>query len=194
MSCRLESFVPRCASSCVQYQCMLVTWFCSIMLATCPSVGRQKMIVLLISEDAAAYQLTTHSLGACLPFVPSCRQQVNRFLSNTGQIKSELVRCLLAEFMGTLLFQIFGGAAPPKDTTAPAANGFALVCISELQMSGCLLHKHRCNVCRRKTLLALPPSAAGSNSTRPGSTAAACYLFLQPESWSCCMTKPCLLP
>jgi hypothetical protein len=31
--------------------------------------------------------------------------------------------------MGTLLFQIFGGAAPPKDTTAPAANGFALVAV-----------------------------------------------------------------
>jgi hypothetical protein len=31
--------------------------------------------------------------------------------------------------MGVLLFQIFGGAAPPKDTTAPAANGFALVAI-----------------------------------------------------------------
>lgn len=59
----------------------------------------------------------------------SCRQHVNRFLSNTGQIKSEVVRCLIAEFLGTLLFQIFGGAAPPKDTTAPAANGFALVCI-----------------------------------------------------------------
>lgn len=60
-----------------------------------------------------------------------CRQQVNRFLLNTGQIKSDLFRCLVAEFMGTLLFQIFGGAAPPKDTTAPAANGFALVCISK---------------------------------------------------------------
>jgi aquaporin TIP len=61
----------------------------------------------------------------------ACREQVNRVLSNTGQIKSELARCLLAEFLGTLLFQIFGGAAPPKDTTAPAANGFALVCISK---------------------------------------------------------------
>ena len=50
-------------------------------------------------------------------------------LSNTGQIKNELARALIAEFMGTLLFQIFGGAAPPKDTTAPAANGFALVAI-----------------------------------------------------------------
>jgi hypothetical protein len=56
---------------------------------------------------------------------------VNKVLSNTGQIKNELIRCLIAEFMGTLLFQIFGGAAPPKDTTAPAANGFALVCISK---------------------------------------------------------------
>lgn len=52
-------------------------------------------------------------------------------LTHTGQLKSDLARCLVAEFMGTLLFQIFGGAAPPKDTTAPAANGFALVCISE---------------------------------------------------------------
>lgn len=63
--------------------------------------------------------------------VLSFRQHVNRVLTNTGQLKSELIRCLIAEFMGTLLFQIFGGAAPPKDTTAPAANGFALVCISE---------------------------------------------------------------
>lgn len=50
-------------------------------------------------------------------------------LDQTGQIKHELVRQLIAEFMGVLLFQIFGGAAPPKDTTAPAANGFALVAI-----------------------------------------------------------------
>lgn len=56
---------------------------------------------------------------------------MNRVLTHTGQIKSELIRCLIAEFLGTLLFQIFGGAAPPKDTTAPAANGFALVAISE---------------------------------------------------------------
>jgi aquaporin TIP len=56
---------------------------------------------------------------------------VNKVLNNTGQIKNDLARCLIAEFLGTLLFQIFGGAAPPKDTTAPAANGFALVCISE---------------------------------------------------------------
>ena len=37
--------------------------------------------------------------------------------------------CLPAEFMGTLLFQMFGGSAPAKDTSAPAANGFALVAI-----------------------------------------------------------------
>ena len=60
-----------------------------------------------------------------------CRSHVNKVLSNTGQIKNDLIRCLIAEFMGTLLFQIFGGAAPPKDTTAPAANGFALVCIGK---------------------------------------------------------------
>lgn len=57
------------------------------------------------------------------------RQHVSKVLSHTGQLRSELLRCLVAEFMGTLLFQIFGGAAPPKDTTAPAANGFALVCV-----------------------------------------------------------------
>ena len=57
------------------------------------------------------------------------RSKVQVVLSHTGQIKNELARALLAEFMGTLLFQIFGGAAPPKDTTAPAANGFALVAI-----------------------------------------------------------------
>lgn len=68
-----------------------------------------------------------------------CREQVNRVLSNTGQIKSELARCLLAEFLGTLLFQIFGGAAPPKDTTAPAANGFALVCISKYSVLTCIM-------------------------------------------------------
>jgi aquaporin TIP len=62
---------------------------------------------------------------------PARRRHVNRVLTHTGQLKSDLARCLVAEFMGTLLFQIFGGAAPPKDTTAPAANGFALVCISE---------------------------------------------------------------
>jgi glycerol uptake facilitator-like aquaporin len=36
---------------------------------------------------------------------------------------------LIAEWCGVLLFQLFGGASPPKDTTAPAANGFALVAI-----------------------------------------------------------------
>jgi hypothetical protein len=56
---------------------------------------------------------------------------VQLVLLPTGQIKFDLARCLIAEFMGTLLFQIFGGAAPPKDTTAPAANGFSLVCIGE---------------------------------------------------------------
>ena len=34
-----------------------------------------------------------------------------------------------AEFMGTLLFQMFGGSAPAKDTSAPAAYGFALVAV-----------------------------------------------------------------
>lgn len=54
---------------------------------------------------------------------------VQKVLDQTGQIRHELARQLIAEFMGVLLFQIFGGAAPPKDTTAPAANGFALVAI-----------------------------------------------------------------
>jgi hypothetical protein len=56
-------------------------------------------------------------------------KHVQRVLLPTGQIKFPFARCLLAEFMGTLLFQVFGGAAPPKDTTAPAANGFALVAV-----------------------------------------------------------------
>ena len=57
------------------------------------------------------------------------RSYVQKVLDQTGQIKHELIRQLIAEFMGVLLFQIFGGAAPPKETTAPAANGFALVAI-----------------------------------------------------------------
>lgn len=57
------------------------------------------------------------------------RSHLQKILEPTGQIKFELPRQLVAEFMGVLLFQIFGGAAPPKDTTAPAANGFALVAI-----------------------------------------------------------------
>lgn len=54
---------------------------------------------------------------------------LQKVIDQTGQIRHELIRQLIAEFMGVLLFQIFGGAAPPKDTTAPAANGFALVAI-----------------------------------------------------------------
>ncbi|KAJ9506812.1 aquaporin [Haematococcus lacustris] len=51
------------------------------------------------------------------------------YINSTGQIRNETVRQLLAEFFGTLLFQMFGGSAPAKDTTAPAANGFALVAL-----------------------------------------------------------------
>lgn len=51
------------------------------------------------------------------------------YISSTGQIRNETVRQLIAEFFGTMLFQMFGGSAPAKDTTAPAANGFALVAL-----------------------------------------------------------------
>lgn len=87
----------------------------------------------------ACWCADTHHVSCGAGLSCSCRQHVNRVLNNTGQIKSELARCLLAEFLGTLLFQLFGGAAPPKDTTAPAANGFALVCISEFL---CTPHGH----------------------------------------------------
>ena len=45
----------------------------------------------------------------------------------SGTAPPSLPPCLCAEFWGTLLFQMFGGSAPNKDTSAPAANGFALV-------------------------------------------------------------------
>uniref|UniRef100_A0A7S0RKK3 Aquaporin n=1 Tax=Chlamydomonas leiostraca TaxID=1034604 RepID=A0A7S0RKK3_9CHLO len=51
------------------------------------------------------------------------------YINTTGQIRNETARQLLAEFFGTMLFQMFGGSAPAKDTTAPAANGFALVAL-----------------------------------------------------------------
>lgn len=57
------------------------------------------------------------------------RQKLDPYISNTGQIRNETVRQVLAEFWGTLLFQMFGGSAPAKDTSAPAANGFALVAV-----------------------------------------------------------------
>ncbi|GLI61302.1 hypothetical protein VaNZ11_003656 [Volvox africanus] len=56
-------------------------------------------------------------------------QKLRPYLDITGQVKNEFARCLMAEFFGTLLFQMFGGSAPAKDTTAPAANGFALVAV-----------------------------------------------------------------
>uniref|UniRef100_A0A7S0Y899 Aquaporin n=1 Tax=Polytomella parva TaxID=51329 RepID=A0A7S0Y899_9CHLO len=56
-------------------------------------------------------------------------QKLRPYIDATGQIKNDFVRCLLAEFFGTMLFQMFGGSAPAKDTTAPAANGFALVAV-----------------------------------------------------------------
>lgn len=59
------------------------------------------------------------------------RQKLRPYIDSTGQVKNVFVRCLLGEFFGTLLFQMFGGSAPSKDTTAPAANGFALVAVSE---------------------------------------------------------------
>lgn len=54
---------------------------------------------------------------------------MRKYLNTTGQIKQEFVRQLMAEFWGTLLFQIFGGAAPPTGTAAAPANGFALVAV-----------------------------------------------------------------
>lgn len=62
---------------------------------------------------------------------PTRRQKLVPYIGGTGQIKSEIARQLLAEFWGTLLFQMFGGSAPAKDTSAPAANGFALVAVGE---------------------------------------------------------------
>ncbi|KAG2486531.1 hypothetical protein HYH03_014832 [Edaphochlamys debaryana] len=56
-------------------------------------------------------------------------QKLRPYLDVNGQIRNEFARCLMAEFFGTLLFQMFGGSAPPKDTSAPAANGFALVAV-----------------------------------------------------------------
>jgi aquaporin TIP len=60
-----------------------------------------------------------------------CRDKLRPYIGATGQIRNETLRCLIAEFFGTMLFQMFGGSAPAKDTTAPAANGFALVALSE---------------------------------------------------------------
>lgn len=95
--------------------------------------------VHVLSARARAGELSRapRPLQRALPITPSalhatmhtCSAQVQKILDQNGQIKHELVRQLIAEFMGVLLFQIFGGAAPPKDTTAPAANGFALVAI-----------------------------------------------------------------
>lgn len=48
-------------------------------------------------------------------------------LSPVGQIKNVTVRQLLAELLGTMLFQIFGGAAPGP--SAGPANGFALAAL-----------------------------------------------------------------
>ena len=59
------------------------------------------------------------------------RKKISPYLSVSGQIKNEFLRCLLAEFFGTMLFEIFGGSAPAHDTTAPAANGFCLVALSK---------------------------------------------------------------
>jgi len=63
------------------------------------------------------------------PFGPLPRDHIHKVLSSTGQIKHNLGRQLLAEFMGVLLFEIFGGAAPSDGGKAAPANGFALVAI-----------------------------------------------------------------
>lgn len=68
------------------------------------------------------------------------RDKLRPYINSTGQIRNDTARQLLAEFFGTLLFQMFGGSAPARDTTAPAANGFALVALSEC--SSCLIYGH----------------------------------------------------
>jgi hypothetical protein len=70
--------------------------------------------------------------GEVLNHVPARaprRSKLRPYIDGTGQIRSDIARAVLAEFFGTMLFQMFGGSAPAKDTTAPAANGFALVAL-----------------------------------------------------------------
>ena len=59
------------------------------------------------------------------------RAKLRPYLLPSGQIKHVFARQLVAEFMGTMLFQLFGGAAPPEGAVAAPANGFALVAIGE---------------------------------------------------------------
>jgi hypothetical protein len=75
---------------------------------------------------AATGPLLTRRCGAA-----RCRDKLRPYINNDGQIKHTFSRQLVAEFLGTMLFQIFGGAAPPNGALAAPANGFALVAISE---------------------------------------------------------------
>lgn len=90
------------------------------------------MLYMLWAMCGDAYHPHLNSLS----FTPialglPCRSKLKPYIEVTGQVKNEFARQLMGEFFGTLLFQMFGGSAPAKDTTAPAANGFALVAVSE---------------------------------------------------------------
>lgn len=67
----------------------------------------------------------------CARVCARARDKLRPYINNDGQIKHTFARQLVAEFLGTMLFQIFGGAAPPSGALAAPANGFALVAISE---------------------------------------------------------------
>lgn len=54
---------------------------------------------------------------------------VDPYLDMSGQVRNELARKLIAEFVGVFLFEIFGGAAPPRGVEAAPANGFALAAV-----------------------------------------------------------------
>lgn len=95
---------------------------------------RRRAVALLLPAWAARLHAVRHARlvpkhGRVLTPPSPHSGHLQKVIDQTGQIRHELIRQLIAEFMGVLLFQIFGGAAPPKDTTAPAANGFALVAI-----------------------------------------------------------------
>jgi hypothetical protein len=74
----------------------------------------------------------------------SRRDKIRPYINNDGQIKHTFSRQLVAEFLGTMLFQIFGGAAPAEGGLAAPANGFALVAISEWLAA--LAGDHCCNM------------------------------------------------
>jgi hypothetical protein len=51
-----------------------------------------------------------------------------------------------------MLFQIFGGAAPPNGALAAPANGFALVAISERRSAGAALAGHAADAAASATM------------------------------------------